>query len=241
VISGSTLQAQLTEGGPLVNIGTVVGSGSEEGSGNESGQVTTTLDPAGDVTFDFLYITPTDGSLKIYSMSFEAGAVTDDVTANFTATATDGDTDVATDTFEVTFSGGSSGNFTLTGTSGDDALHGGTGNDILTGGAGSDTFQFTGTLTADNADTITDFNVAPVASGGDVLNLHDVLQGTLAQNSADPGTLGAHINVQTVGSNTVISIDADGGGSAAPVQVVTLEGVSGVTLAQLLQNNQIIT
>jgi hypothetical protein len=94
-------------------------------------------------------------------------------------------------------------------------------------------------LDAASSDSITDFNFAPVASGGDVLNLHDVLPGA-AQGHTDIGTLGTYINVQTAGGNTTISVDSDGGGAGAPVLVVTLQGVS-ATLAQLLNNNEIHT
>ena len=75
----------------------------------------------------------------------------------------------------------------------------------------------------------------PVASGGDKLDLADVLPG----HASDPN-LGAFLTVETVGGDTVISIDADDAGSAAPVQVVTLEGITGVTLQELLINSQMI-
>lgn len=80
-------------------------------------------------------------------------------------------------------------------------------------------------------------NVAAVVDGGDKLDLGDVLLGV---DVTDPN-LGAYLTVETVGSNTVISLDADGAGGGAAVAVVTLEGISGMTLQQLLTNNQIIT
>jgi hypothetical protein len=89
-----------------------------------------------------------------------------------------------------------------------------------------------------SADTVKDFTFG---AGGDVLNVHDVLAGTGVQGSTDAGALGVFLKVETVGSNTVISVDADGGGGGAALQVVTLEGVSGMTLQQLLNNNQIVT
>jgi VCBS repeat-containing protein len=136
---------------------------------------------------------------------------------------------------------GGLGNDSLYGDKGNDLLIGGHGNDILTGGSGSDIFKLTGTLTADNADTIKDFSVAPVASGGDVLNLHDVLP-VGVQGSTNAGDLGAYLTVQTIGSNTVISIDADGAGTdSLPVALVTLQNVTNVSLQDLLTNNQIIT
>jgi VCBS repeat-containing protein len=130
---------------------------------------------------------------------------------------------------------GGIGNDYLLGDAGNDTLTGGLGNDSLAGGAGSDTFVFSA---AAGADVVKDFTLG---SGGDVLNVHDVLQGTGVQGNTDATTLGAFLKVETVGSNTVISVDADGAGSGGAVAVVTLEGVSGVTLQQLLQNHQIVT
>lgn len=128
---------------------------------------------------------------------------------------------------------GGAGNDSLFGDGGHDVLTGDAGNDILVGGPGSDVFKF-----ADlSADTVKDFTVAPAAAGGDVLDLSEVLPGV---SVTDPN-FGAYVDVHTVGSNTVISIDADGAGSGAGVPVATLEGIAGVTLQQLLQNNQIVT
>ena len=59
-------------------------------------------------------------------------------------------------------------------------------------------------------------------------------------DAADPN-LGAWLTVETSGGNTVISIDAGGAGEAAAVPVVTLEGVTGVTLQQLLNHNPDVT
>ena len=105
---------------------------------------------------------------------------------------------------------------------------------MVPGGNGSDTFVFTDFA---NADTVTDF---ALGAGGDALNLHDVLPAA-AQGQTTDGGLMAYLQVATVGASTVISVDADGGGGGAAVQVVTLEGVTGVTLQQLLNDSQIIT
>lgn len=76
---------------------------------------------------------------------------------------------------------------------------------------------------------------APSASvgGADTLNLSDVLSGA---DAPDPN-LGAYLKFETVNGNTVVSVDADGMGGAPAVAVVTLEGVTGLTLQQLLQND----
>jgi Ca2+-binding RTX toxin-like protein len=129
---------------------------------------------------------------------------------------------------------GGIGNDILVGDAGNDTLTGGAGSDTLAGGLGSDMFVFNDSA---SADVVKDFTFG---TGGDVLNVHDVLPGA-AQGSTDAAALGVYLKVETVGSNTVISIDADGTGSGAPVAIVTLEGVAGVTLQQLLNNNQIIT
>lgn len=68
---------------------------------------------------------------------------------------------------------------------------------------------------------------------GDVLNVNDVLSG-IPSEGAD--TAGAYLTFQTIGGNTVISIDADGAGPAAPVAVLTLANVAGVTLQHLLND-----
>src|SRR6185295_5122573 len=131
------------------------------------------------------------------------------------------------------------GNDTISTGNGNDILDGGTGHDTLIGGTGSDTYVFKGPLSAADSDTITGFTVAAPGSGGDVLDVHDVLP-VAAQGHTDVGTLGAYINVASGGGNTTVSIDADGAGGVAPVLVVTLQGVT-TTLAQLLSNNEIHT
>jgi len=76
------------------------------------------------------------------------------------------------------------------------------------------------------------------AQEGVTLNLGDVLPG--AADVTDPG-LGAWLTFETSGGNTVISIDAGGAGEAGAVPVVTLEGVTGLTLQQLLNYNPDVT
>ena len=88
-----------------------------------------------------------------------------------------------------------------------------------------------------NADTVKDS--APRAEG-DALNVRDVLSG-IAPEGADAGMLGACLTFETVGNSTVVRVDTGGAGHEAPVQLVTLEGVSGVTLQQLLNNEHIVT
>ncbi|KUE87481.1 RTX toxin [Cupriavidus necator] len=141
---------------------------------------------------------------------------------------------------------GSAGNDVLRGGAGNDVLVGGAGNDVLTGGAGadtltggngSDTFRF---LRADPAsvDTITDFGAAPVASGGDVLDLSDLLSGI----GVNPANAAQFVRLSEVGGNTVVSLDRDGSGTAAAFQdVAVLQGVVGLDLNTLLSNGNLHT
>ena len=71
----------------------------------------------------------------------------------------------------------------------------------------------------------------------DTLNIQDVLQG-ITPEGADPGALGAYLIFETVGNSTVVSVDFDGPGPGALVQLVTLSNITGVTLQDLLNNVQ---
>jgi len=122
---------------------------------------------------------------------------------------------------------GGSGADTLLGGHGDDILAGGAGSNTLTGGAGADTFRFdhaNGTA----IDHVTDFN----AADGDRLNLHDVLQGDASLHLSD------YVSLQTVGSNTIVSVDVDGAGGF--VQVAQLDNTTGLDLNDLYAHGQII-
>jgi hypothetical protein len=82
---------------------------------------------------------------------------------------------------------GAAGADTINGGAGADSITGGAGNDALTGGAGSDTFNFSQTAAANGSDTVSDFTVGTVASGGDVINgLGDIA--TMAVSNATSGT-----------------------------------------------------
>ena len=167
---------------------------------------------------------------------------------------------------------GDTDNDTLNGGAGNDRLYGGSGNDSLTGGVGSDVFawrfgdQGTATTTGRAVDTITDFNVGSIASGGDVLDLRDLLQGEL---NTPAGTTGVgnllnylDITTSTAGgvTSTEIRVSATGGftngnySAGQETQHITLTGVNlstqlvaGSTLTEaqiiqnLLQNGKLIT
>ena len=121
---------------------------------------------------------------------------------------------------------GGSGNDVLSGGAGNDILIGGGGNDRLTGGAGADTFAWQladkGTVGAPAFDRIADFDVAPRTSGGDALDLRDLLQGEHHAGSGI-GNLDQFLHFAKTGSDTTISVSASAGGGV--VQTIVLENV----------------
>ena len=85
---------------------------------------------------------------------------------------------------------------------------------VLSGSSGSDTFRFSA---GDHGDTISNFNVDATAGGhkGDVLDLHDIL--------GQGGILSFHSVAHDGDKTTVsLSIDPDGNGHQAPVQLATI-------------------
>ncbi|MDP3512257.1 MAG: Ig-like domain-containing protein [Sulfuritalea sp.] len=130
---------------------------------------------------------------------------------------------------------GGAGDDVLAGGSGADTLSGGAGNDSLSGGLGdlvSDTFEWTladvGAKGAPAVDTITDFDASAAPSGGDVLDLRDLLSGE--NQGADIGNLASFLHFEKSGSDTMVHISSSGGfGSgytpAAEDQTVILQDV----------------
>ncbi len=144
---------------------------------------------------------------------------------------------------------GGAGNDTVNGGAGTDLLTGGTGSDALTGGLGVDTFRWMlGDATGAPTDTITDFNVALPASGGDILNLQDLLVGE-THVGTDPGNLAnyLHFSFSSTTGNTTIAVTTQDG--ASTTQTVVLEGVNLVgafttdqqIIQTLLTNGKLIT
>jgi len=131
---------------------------------------------------------------------------------------------------------GSSFNDILTGSSSGDVIIGGAGADQLTGGAGSDTFRYrNGDASA--VDTITDFDSAAAGSGGDVLDISDLLIGAPTLNA---GNVSQYLDIRESGSDSIISIDRDGTGATYGFQdFAVLTGVTGLNLNTLLANNNI--
>jgi Ca2+-binding RTX toxin-like protein len=120
---------------------------------------------------------------------------------------------------------GTAGNDTINGGLGNDILQGGAGNDVLFGGVGSDVFKWG--LAETGADVIKDFNLAPVASGGDVLDLKDLLVG----ENASATSLESYLHFSANGAGqAVISINAHGSASGVIDQTITLENVQFTSL-----------
>jgi hypothetical protein len=69
----------------------------------------------------------------------------------------------------------------------------------------------------------------------EVLDIRDVLP-AVPFDRAEAEVLGASLIFQTEGDHTVVSVDPDAGGPAVAVRIATLEGVTGLTLQQLLNN-----
>jgi hypothetical protein len=115
---------------------------------------------------------------------------------------------------------GGAGDDTLVGGAGNDTLIGGAGDDTLAGGIGSDAFKWS--LSDTGFDTITDFNLAPVASGGDVLDLSDLL----VDESATATSLDSYLSFgENSLGQTVITVDANAGAAGGTGQTITLENI----------------
>lgn len=127
---------------------------------------------------------------------------------------------------------GGADNDSLTGGDGEDTLAGGAGNDTLTGGLLSDTFEWTladpGERGTPAVDTVTDFDAAAQASGGDVLDLRDLLSGE--NHNTGTGNLANFLHFEKDGSDTKVHISSTGGfaggfATGAEDQTVVLQGV----------------
>ena len=69
----------------------------------------------------------------------------------------------------------------------------------------------------------------------EVLDVRDVLSATHFDRP-DADSLGALLTFATVGDRTIVSVGAEGVDPVAPLQIATLEGTTGLTLQQLLNN-----
>ena len=119
-----------------------------------------------------------------------------------------------------------------TGTSVKDILVENAGSALMLSGAAGDV---PGDAPAEDAGT-----AAPSGQQPDALAVQDVLP-PAAGEGADLDTLGAYLSFETIGGDTVVTLDAGGTGGAAAVTLLTLEGITGVTLRQLLNAGDIIS
>ena len=132
---------------------------------------------------------------------------------------------------------GGGGNDTLSGAGGNDTLAGGSGTDTMTGGTGSDRFVFNAGDGA-GADSITDFGSAAPGSGGDILDISDLLTGVVVTTA----NASQYIQLNVSGGNTTVSVDRDGSGSSFTFQdVAILQSVTGLNLNTLITQGNLDT
>jgi Ca2+-binding RTX toxin-like protein len=165
--------------------------------------------------------------------SFAAAGVGTDSYKNFEGVIGTGFADTLTGSSAADQLRGGGGNDTLNGDLGNDRLVGGDGADTMTGGGvGSDTFVFNAGPSA--VDTITDFSSAAPGSGGDVLDISDLLSG------ANAGNVATYLSIRDSGGDSIISFDRDGAGGTYGFQdFVVLQGQTGLNLTTLLNNGNI--
>ncbi|UCV29450.1 retention module-containing protein [Ferribacterium limneticum] len=128
------------------------------------------------------------------------------------------------------------GNDIVQGGNGSDLISGGAGDDVLTGGLGSDTFAWTladqGSVGLPAKDIITDFNVASKATGGDVLDLRDLLPTATTVSALD-----TYLNFSKSGSDTVIDVKPDGTNVTQTIVLAGVDlGATGTNDATIIQD-----
>ena len=133
-----------------------------------------------------------------------------------------------------------------------DTLKGDGGNNILVGGDGADTLDLTSSGSdtlmfrsmAEGGDNVTGFTYDQTLAENDVLDISSILPDAVAGATLDT-QLQNYVFIETSGLDTIVKVNAAGTGDpqngSTYTALVTLEGVTGVTLQQLLDNHQIIT
>jgi Ca2+-binding RTX toxin-like protein len=124
---------------------------------------------------------------------------------------------------------GGAGADVLSGGDGRDLIVGGQGADNLSGGLGADIFAWElndgATAGAPVTDTITDFDLATRAAGGDVLDLRDLLVGETAGSVLGQDNLANFLHFEKSGADTIVHISTTGGFAADPHAVGAPSGV----------------
>ena len=178
------------------------------------------------------------------------------LTASFNYTVTDKDGDVSTNVLTINLSGyqnlegtaagnnlvgnntngdiifGYGDNDTINGQGGNDVIIGGTGNDSLTGGLGADTFKWglndNGSIATPAVDRIIGFDTTAFGSGGDRLDLRDLLVG---ENSS---TLDKFLHFNFDGTNTTLYISTSGAFTAGNAVATNLTNVTDNDVQQIV-------
>ena len=108
--------------------------------------------------------------------------------------------------------------------------------DTLTGGGGRDTFVFNQATNLNTVATITDFT-ATAGTNADTIDLGALLTKLGYTGTRDASSVASWVQLTDSGSYTTLQLDAHTGASGASsgfVNLVTLNGVTGNTLAQLV-------
>jgi large repetitive protein len=187
-------------------------------------------------TSDVLTVTTSHGG--VFVVHLDNGAYTYTAPAGMTSAFTenigvrlhDADGDLASGTLylDVARAQGGIANDTITGSAASDLIIGGAGNDTMSGLAGSDTFRWVlgdqGTTATPAQDTVTDFNSTAAASGGDILDLRDLLVGEVHAGT-DTGNLAnyLHFSYDSGANATTVNVSSHAVGVD---QVITLQGVN---------------
>lgn len=99
---------------------------------------------------------------------------------------------------------------------------------LLPGGVGSDE---SGAGTASPIETVASPGMTP-----EPLDIGDVLS-SVAGGGTDPDATGAYVTFEALGGDTLVTVGLKGATDTPALTVLTLEGVTGFTLQQLLQND----
>lgn len=137
----------------------------------------------------------------------------------------DGDTTNGSITLDVARAMGGSGDDAISATAGADVIIGAGGSDVITGGAGADTFRWVlGDAAGAPTDTITDFNTALPASGGDILDFRDLLVGE-SHTGNDPGNLANYLHFSYSAGPDATTIQVTTHDASSNTQQIVLEHV----------------